>query len=337
MSVNKLLQIGVSVLLLSVIVLRTDADDWRHVVEAFANLRVELWLTALAVLLIAQVASAGRWKIFARTLRFERSLPQFTGFYFIGMYFNLVLPTSVGGDVVRAWYLDGRSGRRMAAFASVFLDRLSGLLVLLAMAGLGVLLSPLAVPAWICWTVAGLCVGAVVGLAAMILLVDRVPYARRYAQQVKTVLAAFREPRVLFATTLLSTIVQVASVSLTWLVGMALNLPIPASFYWIMVPLVSLLTLLPISVNGMGVREGATAVLLAPFVTDVLAYSLSLLWFAVYVAAGLSGGLVYLFGRFPKPGTPAAEKVSGPFSEDDHGPVGRDSDQGRARQFKAAA
>src|SRR5262249_26781431 len=158
----------------------------------------------------------------------------------------------------------------------------------------------------------GLCAGAVFGLAAMILLVDRVPFARRYATQVKTVLAAFRQPRVLIATTLLSTVVQIASVSLAWLVGMALNLQVPGSFYWIMVPLVSLLTLLPISVNGMGVREGATAVLLAPHgITAALAYSLSLLWFAVYVAAGLSGGLVYLFGRFPKPETPAAEKVSG--------------------------
>lgn len=333
MSVNKLLQIGVSVLLLSVIAWRTDAEDWQKVTEAFASLRVDLWLAALAVLGLAQVASAWRWKIFAQAMRFERSVAQFTGFYLIGMYFNLVLPTSVGGDVVRAWYLDGRSGRRLAAFASVFLDRLSGLLVLLIMAGLGVLLSPLEVPAWISWTVGGLCAGAACGLACVFLLVDRVPFARRYAQQVKTLLAICRQPRVLVMTTLLSTVVQVASVALTWLVGMALSLPIPASFYWIMVPLISLLTLLPISVNGMGVREGASAVLLAPWISAGLAYSLSLLWFAVYVAVSLGGGLVYLFGHFPKPEAPA-QKVG---EDDHHGSLDYHSDQGRAGQYKAAA
>ena len=70
----------------------------------------------------------------ARSLEFERPLRHLVGYYFIGMYFSLLLPTSVGGDVVRAWYLDGGTRRRLGAFATVFLDRLSGLIVLLAMA-----------------------------------------------------------------------------------------------------------------------------------------------------------------------------------------------------------
>lgn len=332
MSVNKLMQIGVTVALLSIIAWKTDASDWAKLTEAFATLRVELWLAALGVLWAAQVASAWRWKIFARSMRFERSLAQYTGFYMIGMYFNLVLPTSVGGDVVRAWYLDGRSGRRLAAFATVFLDRLSGLLVLLTMAGLGVLLSPLEVPAWICWTIGGVCAGAVGGLTGIILLTDRIPFARRFAPQVKAVLGTFRQPNVLIATTLLSAFVQVAGVTMVWLISMALDLPVPGSFYWIMVPLVSLLTLLPVSVNGMGVREGATVVLLAPWISNVLAVSLSLLWFAVYVAMSLCGGLVYLFGRFSKPEAPADLPA-----EDDHESLDRDSDQGRTGQLRPAA
>src|SRR5262249_16706501 len=92
------------------------------------------WMGAVALYVGAQVVSALRWRWLAEPLGFRRPLAEFTAFYFIGMYFNLFLPTSVGGDVVRAWYLDGGSGRKLPAFLSVFVDRFSGLLVLLVLA-----------------------------------------------------------------------------------------------------------------------------------------------------------------------------------------------------------
>ncbi len=329
---SKLWRIGVSAILLSWVGWHTD---WPRVGQAFAHLRIALWLAAVGVLLAMQLVSALRWKLFARTLRFDRPLAQFTGFYFIGMYFNLVLPTSVGGDVVRAWYLDGRSGRRLAAFATVFLDRLSGLAVLLALACLAVMLSPLDLPVWMPWTIGGLGAAMIAGLAALPLLAGRFPNGSQRAQQIKSLLAIFRRPRLLLATTFLSAIVQVGNVVLVVLLGLALSVPIPGSFYWVLVPMVSLLTLLPISVNGMGIREGATVLLLAPLGVDSgLALTLAFLWFAVYVAASLCGGLVYLVGRFPKPETPAMA----PDEElPDHGSIDCHSDQGRARQLKTAA
>src|SRR5262249_33085309 len=128
---GKWLRLGGSIALLSVIAWRID---WGQVREAFVQLDVTLW--ALGVLLYAatQVVSSVRWRIIARPLGFQRPLWHYISFYFIGMFFNLVLPTSVGGDVVRGLYLDGRSGRRLVALLSVFVDRLSGLLVLIAMA-----------------------------------------------------------------------------------------------------------------------------------------------------------------------------------------------------------
>ena len=111
----------------------------------------------------------------------------------------------------------------------------------------------------------------------------------------------------------------------------ALHASIPASFYWVFVPMVSLLTLLPISVNGMGVREGGTALLLAPLgVSHDTAVTLAFLWFAVYAATSLLGGIVYLFGGFPKPSSSSQEEGA-------DGSVDRDSDQGRAGQPRAAA
>jgi uncharacterized membrane protein YbhN (UPF0104 family) len=330
--VNRALRLGVSALLLGWIAWQTD---WSQVGHAFGQLRVELWLAAIATLALTQVVSALRWQLLARPLGFERSLWQYTGFYFIGMYFGMVLPTSVGGDVVRAWYLDGRSGCRLAAFVAVFLDRLSGLLVLLAMACVATLVCPLELPAWIPWSVWGTAASAVVGLALLPVIARRSKHAKLRASQLRSAFAMLRSPRLLAATTLLSLVVQAANVIIVWLVGTAIGAGVHAEYYWILVPMVSLLTLLPVSVNGMGLREGGMAVFLAPLgVGRGTALTLSLLWFAVFTATSLLGGFVYLFGRFPRPERPADLADE---EQADDGPVGGNSDQGRARQFKAAA
>jgi uncharacterized membrane protein YbhN (UPF0104 family) len=331
MLVRQRLRLVVSVALLGWIAWQTD---WDQVGRAFAQLRVGWWLAAVLLLVLAQLASARRWQLLAGPLGFPRPLGQMTAFYFIGMYFNLVLPTSVGGDVVRAWYLDARPGRRLTAFISVFLDRLSGLVVLLAVAALGAALSPLALPAWVTGGVWGTCGCAGLALACLPLVARLSSGTSERARRVLAALAVVRMPRLLLVTTLLSVVVQVANVGIVWLLGRAIAAPVPAAYYWVLVPLVSLLTLLPISVNGMGVREGAMVVFLAPLgISSGTALTLAFLWFAVSATVSLAGGLVYLFGHFPAPG-PSAGTVE---VQGDHGSVDRDSDQGRAGQSQAAA
>ena len=121
--------------------------------------------------------------------------------------------------------------------------------------------------------------------------------------------------------------VQSANVVLVWLIGRAIGAHVPGAYYWVMVPMVSLLTLLPVSLNGMGVREWGTVLFLHPLGIGVeTALSLAFLWFAVTTAAGLCGGLYYLFGSFPRPEV-----------QPDHESVRDHPDQRRARQSQAAA
>jgi hypothetical protein len=132
-------------------------------------------------------------------------------------------------------------------------------------------------------------------------------------------------PRLILATTLLSLIVQAANVILVWLVGLAIGAEVPAGYYWILVPMVTLLTLLP-SVNGIGIREGGVLLFLRPLGVDQpTALTLSFLWFAVFTATSLLGAGIYLFGNFSRP-----EERPDDESLGDH------PDQGRTRQLKAA-
>jgi uncharacterized membrane protein YbhN (UPF0104 family) len=139
-----------------------------------------------------------------------------------------------------------------------------------------------------------------------------------------------RHPSALVATTSLSLLVQIASAAIVWLVGKGLSVDIPWGYYAVFVPMVSLLTLLPLSLNGMGVREWGCALFLAPLgVSQADAFTLSILWFAVQLAVSVLGGVVYLIAHEKGVGTPSLEA--------DHGPVDRDSDQGRTRQLGRAA
>jgi len=91
--------------------------------------------------------------------------------------------------------------------------------------------------------------------------------------------------------------------------------------------------MLPITVAGTGVRELSTALMLAPLgVGHDRAVSLALLWFAVFAAVSLAGGVVYLVGRSAPPAAGLAEEVSA-----DHGSLHHHPDQGRTGQSEKAA
>jgi glycosyltransferase 2 family protein len=309
--------------------------NWQEVASAFGRLRLDWWLAAVGMLLATQVVSAWRWQALARPFGFERTVCQLANYYLIGMYFNLLLPTSVGGDVVRAWYLDGGSGRRLLAFVAVFLDRFSGLVVLLSLACAGVVLSPLHLPRWIVWFVWSTTAGAALVVAAVPLLARSKTRLARPLQKMQLALDALRAPRLLLGSTLLSLGVQAGNVVLVWLVGKSIGAEVPDGYYWIMVPMVSLLAMLPVSINGMGVREGATALFLAHLsVPDGTAKTLALLWFAVFLAVSLLGGIVYLFGQFPRP---MASTLTLDTTEVNDGSIDRSADQGRTGQHQAAA
>jgi uncharacterized membrane protein YbhN (UPF0104 family) len=296
-----------SLTLLAVLAWRVD---WGQVGSAFIHLNASLWLVAVGLYALTQAVSSIRWQLLAQALGFGGSWRHYLAFYYIGMFFNLLLPTSVGGDVVRTWYLsnlDGPApgaGRGISAFLSVFADRANGLFVLIMLACVATACCPIALPTWITWAVATLGGTSFLGVAVLPLLSRWTPPLAgrpRLGRLADGAGRYLRHPGVLILATVLSILVQVANVVLVWLIGRALGLPVPALYYGVLVPLVSVLTLLPVSLNGMGVREAGTVLLLAPLgVSPSAAVTLSLLTFAVFTVASLGGVGFYLFGHFPR-------------------------------------
>jgi uncharacterized membrane protein YbhN (UPF0104 family) len=302
--VNKRWRLVGSLALLSVLAWRLD---WARLGAAFAGLHVGLWLAAVGVYALAQTASSLRWQLLAGALGLGGSYGRYLSHYFIGMFFNLLLPTSVGGDVVRGWYLARAEGRRGAAWLSVLAERASGLLVLIVLACVAAALCPVALPGWLAAVVAALGGATLLGLLALPLLL-RLPADGRLGRLLESGRVFLRRPGLLLGTTLLSVVVQLASVVLVWLIGLGLGLRVPAAYYGVLVPLVTLLTLLPVSLNGMGLREVGTVLLLAPLgVGAAEAVTLSVLQLAAYTLASLAGGVFCLLDRPAKCGLRIAD------------------------------
>ncbi len=293
---SKRWRIAGSVVLLAFLAWRIDYAQFG---QAFAGLDLGYWFLAAGVYFMAQLVSSLRWQLLSQPLGFQAPWRHYLAFYYIGMFFNLLLPTSVGGDVVRAFYLAGGRARRDAVL-SVLADRGSGLVVLLLMACFAGLFVPL--PSWMAAILVALITGVALGVASLFALplLDRIPIVGpRLRRLIESARIYLSRPGLLFSTTLLSILVQFASVLQVWLISEGLGLNVSLGYLAVVVPLVTLLTLVPVSVSGMGLRELGMVVLLAPVgVASAGAVTLSLLTFASCAVIGLAGGGLYLFGRF---------------------------------------
>jgi len=326
------LRVGGSVGLLTFLAWKTD---WHRVGEAFQRLDWRFWLAALALYVATQVVSTWRWRMFARELGLGGTFREYLSYYFVGMFFNLVLPTSVGGDVVRAWYLAHRpgpkTGQRMPAFVSVLADRVSGVVVLALVACVATALCPIPLPPVIRYTVIGVGIAAaagVLGLPILNWLLHQPRFATKRLHHLQRLTAGgmvyYRNPRLIAGTTAISAIVQVNSVIVMALIGLGLGLPVPPLYYGILMPLMTLLTLLPVSVNGMGLREMSSAFILQQLpgtpVSGTEGGILAFLLFVAQSAAALVGIIPYLAGGLQHFDAVAAERESKEEEEEEEEP-----------------
>jgi uncharacterized membrane protein YbhN (UPF0104 family) len=306
--------------------------DWAYFKKVLQALDVRFWVAAVLLQLATQVVSTWRWRMFAVSAGLGGTFRSYLSYYFVGMLFNLVLPTSVGGDVVRAWYLthhDGKGhGRRMPAFLSVLADRISGVIVLVLVACVAAMCFQVEIPPWIPGIVAAVGAGAVAGVGGLPIL-QRLLHTPRFAshrlERLRRIadggMAYMRNVALTIKTTALSIVVQVNSVIIMALIGVGLGLKVPLLYYGILMPLVTLLTLIPVSPNGLGLREAGTIGLLKPLgVEREQAIALAWLLLAAQIVAGLVGLIPYLAGRLQRFDATAAEKENKEDDDDEEGP-----------------
>jgi len=291
------LRLAVGVGVLAFILSRVDHGA--ATIPATAQVAGAVGLAAV-LLLASQGVAALRWRLILA----DDGLPwrYLYRLYVIGSFFGLFLPTSVGGDVVRAAAAAGSSRSRARTVASVLLDRALGLAATVAFAAVGLVVVPGALRLvrgddmhW--HTPSGTLVVAALGvLAAGAIAVTRSRRVRRLWQDGFAAAGELaRSPRRLARVSGLALVSQGLIVTLWAVLARGMSLAIPLSFLLWAVPVVTLAALLPVTFSGLGVREGAWLLLLGGSgIPEASIVTFSLLYFACNVLVAIVGGLLAL-------------------------------------------
>ncbi len=237
--------------------------------------RVDLRLVVVLTLSfgVTYLLVATRWRLLLRAQGMEFSLGEVLRLIFIGMLFNQMMLGTLGGDVVKAYYVTRRARQKTAAVLTVFLDRVLGLLGLMTLCVLGTLTNlrdPEFRHLFVLLT-AALLVVVVGGLVLMSRrlrrllrvgsVVRRLPFGETLAELDRALLIYRHHKGAVAVGWLLSIGVHVSVVVVNWLLGWHLGLQAQPSHYFSLIPVALAVAALPISIAGWGVGEWAYAML----------------------------------------------------------------------------
>ncbi len=278
-------------------------------------------LIAFGLFVAGVVVRAIRWRTLLVALHLHVPLGRLVYLYFVGTFFNAFLPTGFGGDVVRVLELSqeassracdepsgrapGRGAQTAAVLGTVIVDRLSGLLVLFAMALLALAFSTALLPGEVWLPIGALAAGGLI-VGALIL---QGRWLRRWGRWLPGPLSLSGEGalaraydavtacgwRAVGQALFISLIFNTLLVLVNYLAARAVGMRLGLTYFMIFVPVLSLTLMLPVSIGGLGVREGMAVVLFTQVgVDEALAVAFSLAVYAVTRVTSLCGGLLYL-------------------------------------------
>jgi uncharacterized protein (TIRG00374 family) len=271
-------------------------DQW-PTLQLLLRVRPVLFAASVGLFAAVQLVSAFRWQLLARLNGIRGRYRDYVAYYFIGMFTNVFVPGLIGGDALRAFYLGRRHNRIAEAAGSVVADRGVGLLALFWLsAGASLCVRGVQLPESVLRVTVG--VGAVSVLAYFAGPVISVRFTRiRGLSRVLTpVIPYLSNPMSLVPAIVLSAFLQCSFAVCQYLLALGLALEIPLTTFLLIVPIANVIASVPISINGLGLREASYLVLLGMAgVAKEQAVALSILYFAATLAAGLTGIIPFMF------------------------------------------
>ncbi len=270
------------------------------------------FLLGLAAFALSNVFGSMQWNLLLRAQGIHIPFRRALSLYFVGLFFSNFLPANLGGDVVKVVDLHRDTGKGSGAVAATLMDRGAGLAILALMATVAGLISReafgaepflLLLPGFLLFFLAG---GAAIMSNRVVKLLQKtmaiIPFqaVRNAADSVLTALFQFRSrKRALLLAVLMAIPVQTLRVLVHLFAARSIGIDAaaaPAVYFFLFIPIVAVFIALPISINGLGVREGLGVYFYGLIgIGDELAFSISFLAYLIGVVVSLIGGLVFVF------------------------------------------
>ncbi len=302
-----LLRIGLSAALLVYLFSKIDTAQ---MADTLKNAELSFVFIAAVVFFVIHIFLLLRWIIFIKALHLHLSLQNIVSCFFIGLFFNLFLPTSTGGDIVKTWFLFKGTDQKAKVVASVVADRLCGFISIVLVATVAFIFGYRLLKDNSLFLLIGKL--ATISFGTTFILINERLYSffcqvfRRFPA-IEEKLMSFHyaiallkdKPLALLSTVGLSCFSQLLLSISFYFVAKALHQDIPYIYFLIFCPLICVVASLP-SIGGLGVRDLGTAYLFAKVgMKTGTAVSMSLINFSFMVLVGLIGGVFYVIALSP--------------------------------------
>lgn len=301
------LRISITLFLLIFLFRKTDIAGLSGIVR-----QTDVWrlAQAFALFLFLNFLILLRWQALLQGLSIRVRLSRIFITYLSSLFFNLVLPSTIGGDTVRTIDMARHTAHASSGvLATVVLDRVAGffglmtVLVVALFFGYRILNDPAII------VVAFILLGIILFLTGIAFwgrffnfIFRHVPFERlrKYLYKIHDATASFKEHRgVLFYVWFLSCIVQAGLPIMYYLASEAVGAHVSLAYFFIFVPVITAFSVIPVSIGGLGVRDTACVALFAKAgMAAEKAFVLSLINFGFIFVVGVFGGLMYVFSLY---------------------------------------
>jgi uncharacterized protein (TIRG00374 family) len=285
--------------------------DFGEIISMVSNIDKILLLVLFGILFFNTVISTLKWKILLLADDIHLPFRNLLSSYMIASFFNIFLPSNIGGDAYRIVDIAKQSSKPVHTFASVFIDRLSGFLALAIMgfvfplAGCGmledsrVLFVPLAVFVVIVVMIWALYNQKLLRWGLRITRIEKIGKISSMVDQFLESVTAYKEKQGVIAKIMgVSFVFQFTVITFVYLLSTTIGFNIPFLYFCMFVPLISLLEAVPASIYGVGFRDAGYVL----FFTQVGrtredALMMALLYVAVTLLYALIGGIIFVIKK----------------------------------------
>lgn len=280
---------------------------WQELWTTLKNADLSYMLLYLGLAFLLTFVSAVKWSVLTKSHGISVSLSRLFWLYMVGYFFNHILPTNVGGDVIRAYELGKGEGKTKEAMASVFMERFTGFTTLIIFALLAVSLDHRFLKDIRLVLALAFALAAYLGIIGMVfnrsflsfiqerIRLKMVGKVLKKVQGFQDAVYMYKDHRmdILYAMGY-SIVFYATSVLIVYVGCLMFDVQVSLSSLFAAVPIMLVVFMIPISLGGIGLQEWAYyAVLGIVGVPSAVGLSLGLLYRARAMAFGLLGGAVY--------------------------------------------
>jgi uncharacterized membrane protein YbhN (UPF0104 family) len=263
-----------------------------QVLRTLSRINIIAFIAAIFLYVFAQLISTLRWKLL---LPDGLGLKKLFSLYMIGAFFNTFLPGIIGGDAIKGFYLYKITGKVGLALASVFMDRYLGFVVLIAICAVAFPFGyQYLYGSNIEWILLSVILSFIIG--SFLFFGLRIGQHIKHLADLYNYFHIYRNERGMIGKALLlSVFIQFSGFLAVYILALGLGQHIPFLSLLIYLPLIILIAMIPISISGLGVREGAFVLFFGFIgVKPDAAAAISLSWFISASAGSLIGLIEYV-------------------------------------------